>query len=424
MTAPAESPVPYRTRDRSTLIAIPPGDRLFRRVVARCVRSVRSGTSTLRGVRRELRLRFPDAELNRQRDVRVRDDSVEVWFAYRDGHEDVAERSEPWWEGKGLARIVVDSSGRLSGANEHGRSLLEIPGRGEPQPSLRDLISPELTLDLCASARSLSSVAELTGAMTLRLPSGKRLDVEYHAVADASRKRRRVTFRTFAERDLANDLWAVRHSSLGTMPQSIQQELVRGATRHKLAPGERLSATLTQEPWAVLVTAGIVRVYVATDGFEPTVLYGNVGMLLGTHALIAEPYLVGLQAVTASSVLQLRPPRISELAETSPAFARAVSSDIQLQLTNVVASFAARSSANLKQRLAREIAVLSNLQGGSRLVPVTEQQLADGVGSIRESVARTIAQLRAEGSIVTTRHGLVILDRASLRRTGLAAAGG
>ena len=51
-------------------------------------------------------------------------------------------------------------------------------------------------------------------------------------------------------------------------------------------------------------------------------------------------------------------------------------------------------------------------------VPVTEQQLADGVGSIRESIGRSIGDLRRDGSIATTRHGLLILDKDRLRNLG------
>jgi CRP-like cAMP-binding protein len=84
----------------------------------------------------------------------------------------------------------------------------------------------------------------------------------------------------------------------------------------------------------------------------------------------------------------------------------------------LVRSFAGRSATNLKQRLAREIMLLSDLQPEDKLVSVTEQQLADGVGSIRESIGRTIGDLRREGSIATTRHGLFVLDGAILRRAG------
>ena len=146
--------------------------------------------------------------------------------------------------------------------------------------------------------------------------------------------------------------------------------------------------SLTDEAWLVLVTAGIMRLYVAMDGYEPTLAYGNSGSLFGTHAMVpSDALLVGLQSVTPSVVLLLSARRVQELAKSNAAFARALSGDVQLQLREVVRSFAAHAAGNLpRQRLAREIVVLSICNSTTEPVPVTEQQLADGVGSIRELI--------------------------------------
>jgi hypothetical protein len=45
------------------------------------------------------------------------------------------------------------------------------------------------------------------------------------------------------------------------------------------------------------------------------------------------------------------------------------------------------------------------------------------VGSIRESIGRSIGDLRRDGCIATTRHGLLILDKAMLQRAGEAGVG-
>ena len=92
--------------------------------------------------------------------------------------------------------------------------------------------------------------------------------------------------------------------------------------------------------------------------------------------------------------------------------------DVQLHLREVVRSFAAHAAGNLRQRLAREIMLLADLEADDEFVSVTEQQLADGVGSIRESIGRSIGDLRRDGSIATTRHGLLILDKERLRTAG------
>src|SRR4029078_5994076 len=98
-----------------------------------------------------------------------------------------------------------------------------------------------------------------------------------------------------------------------------------------------------------------------------------------------------------------------ELAKSNAAFARALSADVRLHLHEVVRSFAAHAAGNLRQRLARQIALLSDLEADDDFVSVTEQQLADGVGSIRESIGRSVGELRRDGSISTTRDGLPIL---------------
>jgi CRP/FNR family transcriptional regulator len=202
------------------------------------------------------------------------------------------------------------------------------------------------------------------------------------------------------------------------MPAAFLTELFRSGIRRKLGPGERLATSLRDDAWVVLVTAGIVRLYVAMDGYEPTLAYGNAGLTFGTHAMVPSEVLLGLQAVTPSVVLQLSARRVEKLAKSNAAFARALSEDVQIHLDEVVRSFAAHAAGNLRQRLAREITLLSDLEADDEFVSVTEQQLADGVGSIRESIGRSIGDLRRDGSIATTRHGLLILDKERLRAVG------
>jgi CRP-like cAMP-binding protein len=406
--------------DRYFVVASPPTDRLFRRVADRQVRSVRLKGTTLRAARRALRLRYPGAELSRQRDVTVRGKPIELWFAYRDGRTQALATSGRWSDQKGWATIVVEASGRLARADARSRRLLELPSGRIPSVSLADLVSRELRQEICVASRSLTSQPEFGGAVPVRLPTGKRLDIEFAGKSDGP-QRVSLSIRTYADRDEANDRRAFAQSSLGSMSPAIQKELLRSSTRRKLAPGERLVAPLAEDSWVVLVTAGIVRLFIAMDGFEPTILYGNAGSLFGSHAMVApEPLLVGLQSVTPSVVLQLSARRVEELTGSNRAFGRAVSTDLQLQLQELVRAFAARPAASLRQKLAREIMRLSDLQPSDRLLAVTEQQLADGVGSIRESIGRSIGDLRREGCIATTRYGLLILDKGKLREAGRA----
>ena len=87
------------------------------------------------------------------------------------------------------------------------------------------------------------------------------------------------------DRDRANDLMALDQSALGSVPAALLAELFRSGIRRKLGSGERLATSLRDDTWIVLVTAGIVRLFVAMDGYEPTLAYGNAGSLFGTHAM-------------------------------------------------------------------------------------------------------------------------------------------
>jgi CRP/FNR family cyclic AMP-dependent transcriptional regulator len=408
-----------RHQGRFSIVTMPREDRLFRRIVARQIRAVRMGGATLRGARRDLRLRYPEAELSRQRDVWIRGSAVELWLAYRDGKSGAATPWVPWWGARGIARIVLDSQGRLRRPNARCRNLLGLPPGTSPRLALGDLVAAEFHADICRSAKWLSGYAETVGALQVRLPRGEQLNLEFCARPDASRRRFQLALRSSADRDDAIARDALRQSSLGSLSPAVQREVLEDSTRRNLAPGERLTVPLIHESWVVLVVSGIVRLYVTMDGLEPTIVYRSPGTLLGTHAMVApKPLLVGLQAITPSVLIQLPAHQVEKLAGSRPAFARAVSSEEHLELHEVVRSLAARSATSLKQRLAREIMLLSDLQPDDQFVPVTEQQLADGVGSIRESVARTIGDLRREGSIVTTRHGLIVLDRVTLRKAG------
>jgi CRP-like cAMP-binding protein len=319
-----------------------------------------------------------------------------------------------------LARVVVDASGRLIKANAVCRRLLDLPSGKVGAITVRDFVSAELYQELSLESKRRPVGEAWDGSLPLRLPSGRRLDIEFHVRDDSTRQRFKVTMRSFADRDRANDWLALRQSALGSVPARLLKELYRSGIRRELGSGERLAKSLTDDAWVVLVTAGIMRLYVAMDGYEPTLAYGNSGSLFGTHAMVpSDAFLVGLQSVTPSVVLLFNARRVQALAKSNAAFARALSGDVQLQLREVVRSFAAHTGGNLQQRLAREILVLSDLHEDDGLVPVTEQLLADGVGSIRESIGRSIGDLRRDGSIATTRHGVLVLDKGRLRSAGI-----
>jgi CRP-like cAMP-binding protein len=54
---------------------------------------------------------------------------------------------------------------------------------------------------------------------------------------------------------------------------------------------------------------------------------------------------------------------------------------------------------------------------GRLVAPITQQQLANAIGSVREVVARTLHDLRSDGLVSVSRARVAILDREGLKRT-------
>jgi CRP/FNR family transcriptional regulator len=402
------------------LFSFPPEDSLFGRAVPREIASVRARDTRLRAARRNLRDRFPHADLLRQQDVRVKGVSNEAWFAYRDGRAAASAPSTAWWEERGVARVVANASGRLTHPNAACRALLGIPRSDGQLPMTRDFMPETTCRELADGAEWLAGIHDGTSSTIVRSASNGVIDAEFRVVRDgAGSGRHDLWLRTFADRDADDDRRAISASPIARLSAAHQHLLLSAGTRRRLVAGERLRASVAGEPWAVLVVAGIVRLYVSTEGLEPTFQYGSQGSLLGTHSLGADESLaLGFQTVTPSTVIQLDADRVVELAESDLPFARALAFDAQHLLQATLRLYAVRSAANLSQRLAREIMMLADLEPGVPLVSVTAQQLAECVGSIRESVGRTLADFRRRGWVATTYHGVIVLDPGALRALG------
>jgi CRP-like cAMP-binding protein len=404
------------------LLSHPRDDGLFEQITAHQTRLVDAGSRSLAAGRRAVRKCYPAADLYRQSGVLIDGHPTNVWFAYRDGRLSPDMRSgvspetpsDDWWKGASVASTGVRPTGELVRANPEFRTLVGLPPTARLKEMLGDSLSPDLCHEMRRFARRLTERGEMSGALGVRLPWGQLLPVEFHARWRGERDADyQLELRSIDERDAATTRsasgLALRAASSGK-----RATLLAGGTRRVLAPGEGIGADLDR--WAVLVVAGIVRLLVRADGVEPTLAYAGHGALLGSHLVPADAAIpIDFEAVTPSVVILLPAGQVADLIGAEGPFAQAVVRQAQTLVGSTAMTLAARTAADLPQRLAREIALLSELYPSRRLIPVTEQQLADGVGSIRESVARSLGAFRRSGWIATTSHGLIVLDEKELR---------
>ena len=264
------------------LLSFPEEDRLFARIVAAQIEGAPAGGRTVRSARRSLRQPYPDSDLHRQQDVEIDGNSTDVWFAYREGRLQAVLPTDRWWLDRRVARVVIASSGRLSRPNAACRSMLELPPAGQRVPTAGDFIPAELCREIVKQTAWLASEKEMESIAALRLPFGDRLDVQFHVRWEgAGPGRHDVAMRSLADRGQANAREAFGGTSLHILSAGVRRELLATAIRRDLAPGERLPASIAGDPWAVLVVAGVVRLYLGTEGLGPTVLYRTHGSLLG-----------------------------------------------------------------------------------------------------------------------------------------------
>jgi CRP/FNR family cyclic AMP-dependent transcriptional regulator len=219
---------------------------------------------------------------------------------------------------------------------------------------------------------------------------------------------------TVADPDVAE---AMARSFLGKLPPELVDEL--------LAEGERTDypagTTIYREgeaPRAVLVIEGLLRVYMTSaEGRQVTVRYARDADVLGVAVLVGGPVNVAVQALAPSSLFRINARILTQAARQDARVAWAVAEELNRRLYDTLQQTAINTFGSVKQRVA---AALLDLAAGQqrpqdRLVAqVSQQELADAVGSVREVVARALRELRVAGLVATGPDSVLIVDPAGL----------
>ena len=154
-------------------------------------------------------------------------------------------------------------------------------------------------------------------------------------------------------------------------------------------------------PQAALVVRGLIRVYLSSPGGrQVTVRYARPGDVLGIAVLVGGPASVGVQTVEPSSVLRISARTLTAAARRDPRVSWAIAEELNR-----------RRYAVLEQT---EVTSDRQRPRGRLVAHVSQQELADAAGSVREVVARALRDLRAAGIVATAADSVVILDPARL----------
>lgn len=222
---------------------------------------------------------------------------------------------------------------------------------------------------------------------------------------------------TFNELNLSTQLkeiWA--KSPLAVLPPALIERLLADAQRMDV-PRYTTVYDAGDDPRCALILSGLIRVYmVAPDGRQVTVRYAGSAELLGLAALIGGPAPTSAQMLTDAKMLLLNGRTLQSLGQSEPRVGWVMAREVTQRLYDTLDALAANTFGSLRQRIARHLLDMaaSRPHAAALVAAISQQELADAVGSVRPVVARILRDLRTAGLIKTTKDGITLLNPEAL----------
>ncbi|TYL53210.1 Crp/Fnr family transcriptional regulator [Agromyces mariniharenae] len=208
---------------------------------------------------------------------------------------------------------------------------------------------------------------------------------------------------------------AIARSSLAGLPVSTVDRLLGSAVRVLIPARATILSEGGSTPHFDLVLRGLVRVQVsARDGRMWTVRYGRPGDVLGAATLyspVVRPFF-SVQAISDAELLRFRPEVVRHEADRDLPVALALLTETSERVMGFVGEFSSQAFASVRERVAHHLLdlALEDTGTGDLVAPISQQALAEAVGSVREVVVRALRELRDAGAIATGRGGILITD--------------
>ncbi len=208
-----------------------------------------------------------------------------------------------------------------------------------------------------------------------------------------------------------------RRDFLGRLPPTLIAEFTNSGREVRYPAGSVLVAP-SYGP-AILVSGALRYFLTDVEGHQVTIRYIGPGELVGTVIREESDTRGSVEVLADSVLLHLDTEHLWSLTTNRPEMAEALLYDAVSRMRAAYRALGARAFGSVRARVARDIidrtAVSGQLHPGV-YVEVTQQALADAVGSVREVVAKALAQLRRQGVITSSRRRITILDPLALRR--------
>jgi CRP-like cAMP-binding protein len=213
---------------------------------------------------------------------------------------------------------------------------------------------------------------------------------------------------------------ALAASSLALLPVPATRRLLTQARLVRIPAGSVTHREGETAEHLELVVDGLVRVFVmAPDGRTLTVRYCRRGALIGAVSMYATGFRMpaGIQAVVHTRLLRLAPDVVRRAAAEDPQVADALLRELADRVFSFIQEIAGSAFTSVRQRVARHLLDLAAQESRTApgtpavlTVPLSQWQLAEAVGTVREVVVRVLRDLRESGVIRTHVGHIEILD--------------
>ena len=189
-------------------------------------------------------------------------------------------------------------------------------------------------------------------------------------------------------------------------------DAARQMERRDFRSGEFIVLEGDPSPGLCFVVRGRVRLSrAAQDGREQVLSTVGGGQNFGAISLFdPQPNPTTARAMTAVQCLVLPAAALHLLLDRRPAIAVALLREVSAQLRELILLVDDLAFRSVRERLARHL--LREAQEGH--AELTQQELAERAGTVREIAGRALRQLAQEGLVRLERGRVIVLDRAGL----------
>lgn len=203
---------------------------------------------------------------------------------------------------------------------------------------------------------------------------------------------------------------ALPETFLAEIPTAARERLLCDAPIVDIRAGDLVFSARDIDDRAGVVLSGVARTCLQShDGRQLSIRYAHAGIMVGS--ITAPRSAVSVQAVTDCTIVEINRRRLGEVLAADGTVGLALIAEITRRLVDTYATLAANTFGTMRERVARQLLdMATETTAGQLVVPVTQQTLADAVGTVREVVARILREFRDEDLVATSAGHIELLD--------------